>query len=37
MLKEIWKEFGDLERRLKEVGFILDIESNLYDLSFEDM
>lgn len=37
MSKEIWKELGDLERRLKEAGFIPDTESNLHDLSSEDM
>lgn len=35
--EEIWKELADLERRLKEAGFFPDSESNLHDLSCEDL
>ncbi|XP_021761408.1 pentatricopeptide repeat-containing protein At3g12770-like [Chenopodium quinoa] len=35
--EEIWKKLADLERRLKEAGFSPDSESNLHDLSSEDM
>ncbi|KAL2935381.1 hypothetical protein RDABS01_018499 [Bienertia sinuspersici] len=34
---ETWRELVDLERRLKEAGFSPDTESNLHDLSYEDM
>ncbi|XP_021850271.1 pentatricopeptide repeat-containing protein At3g12770 isoform X2 [Spinacia oleracea] len=35
--EEILKELADLEWRLKEAGFFPDSESNLHDLSYEDM
>lgn len=37
MSKEIFRELSDLERRLKDAGFTLDTESNLHDLSSEEM
>ncbi|CAO2818505.1 unnamed protein product [Amaranthus hypochondriacus] len=35
--EEIWNELADIERRLKEAGFSPDSESNLHDLSSEDV
>ena len=35
--EEIWNELADIERRLKEVGFSPDMESNLHDLTSEDV
>ena len=37
MSKEIFRKIRDLEGRLKEAGFTLDAESNLHDLSGEEM
>lgn len=34
--KEIFEELENLERRLKEVGFVPDTESVLHDLNYED-